>query len=74
MGFTPYPQPHDDIEDNYIDGNVQIVLWKAIERLIANEAFASLHLSAPFHVGYQLHTDSLVVLRVLNWPHNTWTR
>jgi hypothetical protein len=69
-----YPQPANSVEDDYIDGNVQIVLWKVMERLIASEAFAPLHLSAPFHVGYQLHTDGLVVLRILNWPHNTWTR
>lgn len=69
-----YPQRQNNIEDDYIDGNVQIVLWKVIERLIVDEAFAPLHLSAPFHVGYQLHTDGLVVLRILNWPHSTWTR
>ncbi len=64
-----YPQPPNSVEDNYIDGNVQIVLWKVVEQLIASEAFAPLHLSSPFYIGYQLHTGGLVILRILNWPN-----
>jgi hypothetical protein len=63
-----YPQRQNNIEDDYIDGNVQIVLRKVIERLIAGEGFASLHLSSPFHADYQFHEKELVVLRILNWP------
>jgi hypothetical protein len=55
-------------EDDYIEGNARIVLWKVIERLIASNAFSPLTLASPFQVGYQVHDDELVVLRILNWP------
>lgn len=64
-----YPQTNHKSEDNYIDGNVRIVLWKVVERLIADEAFAPLRLASPFRVGYQFHDDGqFIVLRLLNWP------
>lgn len=64
-----YPQTTSEAEDNYLDGNVRIVLWKVVERLIEASAFAPLCLSSPFRVGYQFHDDShFVVLRLLNWP------
>ena len=55
-----------------MEGNLRIVLWKAIERLIASDAFAPLCLASPFRVGYQLHERELVVLRILNWPAASW--
>jgi hypothetical protein len=58
--------------DDYMEGNLRIVLWKAIERLIASDAFAPLCLASPFRVGYQLHERELVVLRILNWPAASW--
>jgi hypothetical protein len=64
-----YPQNNDESEDDYINGNVRIVLWKVVERLIAAEAFAPLRLASPFRVGYQFHDDGhFIVLRLLNWP------
>ncbi len=64
-----YPQKNHEAEDDYINGNVRIVLWKVVERLIAAEAFAPLHLASPFRVGYQFHDDGhFIVLRLLNWP------
>ncbi len=65
-GQYPQGQKH---QDDYIEGNVRIVLWKVIERLIANETFNQLTLASPFRVGYQYHDEALVVLRILNWPH-----
>lgn len=62
-----YPQ-REEHEDDYLEGNTRIVLWKVIERLIADHAFDQLHLTSPFRVGYQLHDQELVVLRILNWP------
>ncbi len=67
-----YPQPHNNIEDDYIEGNTRIILWKVVERLIASNIFDQLHLSTPFHVGYALHEDDqTTVLRILNWPNLT---
>ena len=57
-----------ETEDDYIEGNARIVLWKVIERLIASDAFSPLTLASPFRVGYQVHDEALVVLRILNWP------
>ncbi len=64
-----YPQKNHAWEDTYIHGNVRIVLWKVIERLMTSEAFAPLRLASPFRVGYQFHDDGhFIVLRLLNWP------
>jgi hypothetical protein len=62
-----YPKGQET-DDDYIEGNARIVLWKVIERLIASNAFSSLTLASPFRVGYQYHDEALVVLRILNWP------
>lgn len=58
-----------ETENNYIEGNIRIVLWKVTERLIAHEAFNRLTLASPFRVGYEFYDEPLVVLRILNWPH-----
>lgn len=63
-----YPPRNNDVEDDYINGNVRIVLWRVVEQLIAHNIFVHLHLATPFHVGYELHEDELVVLRILKWP------
>lgn len=64
-----YPEPPYEWQDSYIDGNVRIVLWKVVERLIAAEAFAPLRLASPFRIGYQFHDDGhFITLRILNWP------
>ena len=67
-----YPQKDHDVEDDYIEGNTRIVLWKVIERLIANNVFDQLHLASPFYVGFALHEDDQTPpLRILNWPNMT---
>lgn len=64
-----YPEPEYDWQESYIDGNVRIVLWKVVERLIAENVFAPLRLASPFRIGYQFHDDGhFIVLRILNWP------
>jgi hypothetical protein len=63
-----YPKGHET-DDDYIEGNARIVLWKVIERLIASDAFSPLSLTSPFRVGYQFHDETLIVLRILNWRH-----
>lgn len=64
-GVYPTGLPTDD---DYIEGNARIVLWKVIEQLITSDAFAPLALASPFRVGYQYHDEALTVLRILNWP------
>lgn len=55
-------------EDTYLEGNVQLIIWKVFERLIKEELFNFLSLASPFRLGYQFHDQELVVLRILNWP------
>lgn len=55
-------------EDGYLAGSICLVLWKVMERLIADEVFARLRLSSPFRVGYQFYFEDLVIVRLLNWP------
>lgn len=62
-----YAQKRNEVEDDYIEGNVRLILWKVIERLIVSNTFSQLHLSSPFRVGYQFHEEDLLVLRILNW-------
>lgn len=54
--------------DEELDGNTRLVLWKVLERLLADDCFASLRLASPFRVGYQFDIDDIVVVRMLNWP------
>lgn len=69
IGFDPdYPESQD-YEDDYANGNGQLVMWKVLERLIEDGVFSSLRLASPFRVGYKIHDGvELVVLRILNWP------
>ena len=50
------------------EGNVIVVFWNVIERLINEELFSKLSMSSPFRVGFQFHDAHLIVLRILNWP------
>lgn len=63
-----YPPKNNPIENDYVEGNVYILLWKVVERLIASHAFDRLSLASPFLIGYEFHEDELFVLRILNWP------
>jgi hypothetical protein len=63
-----YPEPKHPDDDDYLEGNTRLVLWRVTERLIHSNAFAPLHLSSPFHIGYQFHETELITLRFLNWP------
>jgi hypothetical protein len=64
---TEYP-PLSQGGDTYIDGHLQLVLWKVIDRLVTANAFKTLSISSPFAIGYQLHGDNLVITRMVNWP------
>ncbi len=61
-----YPAQEEG-QDHYLEGQTMLVLWKAIERLVAENVFLHLHMTSPFRVGYQFPEESLVVLHLLNW-------
>jgi hypothetical protein len=63
-----YPETEKP-QDDYLEGNIRIVIWKVCERLIQDKVFLHLDLASPFRVGYQFHERPLIVLRVLNWPN-----
>lgn len=67
QGREPYPESRE-FEDDYAQGNVRVVIWRVVERLVEAGAFAQLSVAAPFRVGYQIDDDELVVLRILTWP------
>lgn len=62
-----YPKG-DENDDDYLESNVRLVLWRVTERLVADDAFAALKLASPFMVGYSIHDQEEVILRLLNWP------
>jgi hypothetical protein len=62
-----YPERLKGQED-YLQGHTRLVIWRALERLIAERTFLHLSLTSPFRVGYQLSEEPLIVLRFLNWP------
>lgn len=62
-----YPK-RGEFEDDYLEGHTRILLWKVIERLIASDAFSNLHLASPFRLGYGIHDEADLALRILNWP------
>ena len=64
-GVYPQSGPY---EEDYLQGNVRIVLWRVLERLIKAKIFQQLHMSTPFRVGYQVEDHWPIVLRLLNWP------
>jgi hypothetical protein len=54
-------------QDDYLESNVRLVLWRVAERLVAEDAFEPLTLASPFMVGYGFHDGEQVILRLLNW-------
>jgi hypothetical protein len=50
------------------EGNVILLIWRVMERLLNENVFQRLTLASLFRVGFQLHDAELVVLRILNWP------
>lgn len=62
-----YPKA-DEHEDDYMESNARLVMWRVAEQLVADKAFDSLNLASPFMVGYSIHDQEEVILRLLNWP------
>jgi hypothetical protein len=55
-------------EDDYLESNARLVMWRVAERLATENAFAPLTLASPFILGYSIHDQEEVILRLLNWP------
>jgi len=62
---TPQIAEH---QDDYLESNARLVMWRVAERLVAEDAFAPLTLGSPFLLGYSIHDQAEVILRLLNWP------
>ncbi len=58
-------------EDDYLESNARLVMWRVVEQLISEEAFARLTMASPFLIGYSIHDQEEVILRMLNWPQPT---
>jgi hypothetical protein len=56
----------------YLSSNAWLVVWRVAERLVAERAFQSLTLAAPFIIGCGIDDDEdgfrEGVIRLLNWP------
>ncbi|PUA36615.1 hypothetical protein C8Z91_24860 [Paenibacillus elgii] len=61
-----YPKGYSEDQD-YLEGNLSIVFWKVIDRLIRENHFSVLKMASPFFVGYGFHDKDQVLLRIINW-------
>jgi hypothetical protein len=64
---TEYPAEREN-ENDYLEGNFRILVWRVVESLIASDAFNCLKKSKPFLISYGLHDQEQRILRILNWP------
>jgi hypothetical protein len=63
-----YPQGEfEDEGDDYLEGNLAIIFWKVIDRLIQENQFSKFQMSSPFYLGYGFHDEDQILLRILNW-------
>src|SRR5581483_2480243 len=51
-----------------LEGRIIVSLWRAVERLVADQVFDGLQMSSPFRIAFSFHDDETIVLRMLNWP------
>jgi hypothetical protein len=51
-----------------LEGRVIAALWRVVDRLVDAKSFDGLRRVAPFRIGFELHGEELVVLRILDWP------
>lgn len=59
-----------EYDDDYLESNARLVMWRVAEQLVAEKAFAPLKLASPFLVGYSIHDQEEAILRLLNWPRS----
>lgn len=63
-----YPD-HDPVHrTDFLEGHVRLILWRVIDRLVAEDAFDGMPLNAPFRLCYQFHDKPAVTVRIINWP------
>jgi hypothetical protein len=62
-----YPK-FSERDDDYLEGNANIVISRVIERLVEGNEFSRLRLAQPFYIGHEFHERGLTVMRILNWP------
>jgi hypothetical protein len=62
-----YPQGEFEDADDYLEGNMAIIFWRVIDRLIQENQFSKFRMSSPFYVGYGFHDEDQILLRILNW-------
>lgn len=55
-------------EDDYLTSNARLVMWRVVERLVSEGRFSPLFLASPFMIGYSMHDEEEVILRIQNWP------
>ncbi|MFN0197978.1 MAG: hypothetical protein ACKVT0_14630 [Planctomycetaceae bacterium] len=58
----------DDEDENYLEGNARLTMWRTLERLIKEHAFREMKTGSPFIVGFSLHDESPTTIDILNWP------
>lgn len=62
-----YPVGNFELASDYLEGNLVIVFWKVIDRLIGEGHFSGLRMASPFYAGYGFHDEDQILLRILNW-------
>ena len=65
-----YPK-QEPSEDDYLAGNVRILIWNVFKKLIQAQIFSQLNIVPLFRLGYSLYDEDLVVLHILNWPFSS---
>ena len=68
LTFPEWESMASEDDSQEMEGRVIVFFWKAIDQLIANNAFRCLQMHSPFRVGLELMDDPLTVLGILNWP------
>ena len=68
--FSRSEKPSEAEESNtaYLDRNVSMLLWRAMDKLAETDAFNNLKLSSPTLLGFNIHDSAPVVTRMLNLP------
>ncbi len=66
-GSEDYPAGDFEGADDYLEGNMAIIFWKVIDRLIKEGRFSFPRMASPFFAGYGFHDEDQVLLRMLNW-------
>lgn len=62
-----YPAQKENTDD-FLEGHFRILIWRVIERLIAEKVFDCLRKkSSPFMIGYGIHDQEMSIVRMLNW-------